>query len=62
MHTTGITTPSSSSVTTITSSTNIRGPKFTNLSEIYEQEEVDSSATLNYLFALFYHVDEPIHF
>lgn len=39
-----------------------RRPKFRNLNEIYEQDEVDSGAGLNSLFALFCHVDEPIHF
>ena len=39
-----------------------RRPKFRNLNEIYEQDEVDSSAGLNSLFELFCHVDDPIHF
>ena len=39
-----------------------RRPKFINLNEIYEQDEVDSSAGLNSLFALFCHVDDPIYF
>ena len=44
------------------SSTSTRRPKFRNLNEIYEQDEVDSGAPLNSLFALFCHVDDPIHF
>eukprot|EP00253_Pinus_taeda_P008560 PITA_08560 len=44
------------------SSTSTRRPNFRNLNEIYEQDEVDSSAGLNSLFALFFHVDDPIHF
>ena len=49
----GISSPSSAST---------RRPKFKNLNEIYEQDEVDSNAGLNSLFALFCHVDDPIHF
>lgn len=45
-----------------TSSVSTRRPKFRNLNEIYEQDEVDSSAGMNFLFALFSHVDDPIHF
>ena len=41
---------------------NTRRPKFKNLNEIYEHDEVDSSADLNSLFALFFHVDDSIHF
>ena len=44
------------------SSASTRRPNFRNLNEIYEQDEVDSSAGLNPLFALFCHVDDPIHF
>jgi len=44
------------------SSTSRRIPKFRNLNEIYEQDEVDNSTGLNSLFALFFHVDDPIHF
>ena len=44
------------------SSASTRRPKFRNLNEIYEQDEVDTSAGLNSLFALFCHVDDPIHF
>lgn len=44
------------------SSTSIRRPKFKNLNEIYEKDEVDSSASMNFVFALFFHVDYPIHF
>jgi len=40
----------------------IRGQKFINLSEIYEQNEVDCNVGLNSLFSLFFHVDYPIHF
>ena len=50
----GSTTPSSSSVTPSTSSANTRIPRFRNLSDIYEQEEVENNAGLNYLFALFF--------
>ena len=55
-------TPSSSSETPSISSTNTRRPRFRKLSEIYEQKECDNSAGLNSLFALFFHVDDPIHF
>ena len=44
------------------SSASTRRLKFRNLNEIYEQDEVDSGAGLNSLFALFCHVDDPIHF
>ena len=44
------------------SSTSTRRPKFRNLNEIYEQDEVDSGVGLNSLFALFCHVDDPIQF
>ena len=44
------------------SSTSTRRPKFKNLSEIYEQDEADSNTSLNSLFDLFFHVDDPIHF
>eukprot|EP00253_Pinus_taeda_P019235 PITA_19235 len=44
------------------SSASTRRPKFKNLNEIYEQDEVDSSASMNSLFALFCHVDDLIHF
>lgn len=52
-------TPSDMSILSLAST---RRPKFKNLNEIYEKDEVDSSAVLNFLFALFYHVDDPIHF
>lgn len=58
----GSATPLSSSATPSTSSANTRRPKIKNLSEIYEQEEVNSNAGLNSLFALIFHVDDPIHF
>ena len=50
----GFATPSSSSSTPSTSSANRRRPRFRNLSEIYEQEEVDNNVGLNYLFSLFF--------
>lgn len=40
----------------------IKRHKFGNLSEIYEQNEVDISAGMNSLFALFFHVEDIIHF
>jgi len=43
------------------SSASISRPKFINLNEIYEQDEIESSGGLNSLFALFFHVDDPIH-
>ena len=58
----GSTTPSSSSATPSKYSTNTRRPRFRNLNEIYEQEKVNSNASLNSLFALFCHVYYPIHF
>eukprot|EP00253_Pinus_taeda_P018806 PITA_18806 len=39
-----------------------RRPRFRNLSEIYEQGEVSNNTGLNSLFALYCHVDDPIHF
>ena len=54
----GSKTPSSSSGTPSTP----RRPKFRNISEIYQQDEADSNAGINSLFALFCHVDDPIHF
>ena len=35
--------------------------QFRNVSEIYHQNEVDSSVGMNSLFALSFHVDDPIH-
>ena len=54
-----ITTPSDMS---IPSSASTRRPKFKNLNEIYEKDEAASSSDMNLLFALFSHVDDPIHF
>ena len=39
-----------------------RRPRFINLSEIYEHGEVSNNTDLNSLFALYCHVDDPIHF
>ena len=39
---------------------NERGKKFRNLNNIYEQEAVNEG--MNSLFALYCHVDDPIHF
>ena len=39
-----------------------RRPRFRNLNEIYEQGEVSNNTGLNSLFALYCHVDDPIHF
>jgi len=44
------------------SSASTRRPKFINLNEIYQQDEIDSSIGLDSLFALFFHVHDPIHF
>jgi len=44
------------------SSTSTRRPKFRNLNEIYEIDEVGNSMGLNSLFALFCHVDDSTHF
>ena len=44
------------------SSAGTRRGKFRNLNEIYEQDEVDSNASLNSLFSLFFHVNDPNHF
>ena len=54
----GSKTPSSSSGTPSTP----RRPRFRNLSEIYEQGEVNDNFVLNSLFSLYCHVDDPIHF
>jgi len=40
----------------------IRREELINLSEIYEQDEVYNNVGLNPLFALFCHIDDPIHF
>ena len=45
------------SVSTSTSSASERGIRFRSLNEIYEQEE-----GMNSLFALYCHVEDPIHF
>eukprot|EP00253_Pinus_taeda_P012936 PITA_12936 len=39
-----------------------RRPRFRNLNEIYEQGEVSNNTGLNSLFALYCHVDDPVHF
>eukprot|EP00253_Pinus_taeda_P017055 PITA_17055 len=39
-----------------------RRPKFRNLNEIYEQGEASTNTGLNSLFALYCHVDDPVHF
>ena len=39
-----------------------RRPRFRNLGEIYEQEEVNDNVVPNSLFAMYCHVDDPIHF
>eukprot|EP00253_Pinus_taeda_P024683 PITA_24683 len=39
-----------------------RRPRFRNLNEIYEQGEVSNNIGLNSLFALYCHVDDPVHF
>eukprot|EP00253_Pinus_taeda_P031401 PITA_31401 len=39
-----------------------RRPRFRNLNEIYEQGEVSTNTGLNSLFALYCHVDDPVHF
>eukprot|EP00253_Pinus_taeda_P020910 PITA_20910 len=39
-----------------------RRPRFINLNEIYEQGEVSTNTGMNSLFALYCHVDDPIHF
>eukprot|EP00253_Pinus_taeda_P012844 PITA_12844 len=39
-----------------------RRPRFRNLNEIYEQGEVSNNTSLNSLFALYCHVDDPVHF
>ena len=54
----GSETPSISSGTSSTP----RRQKFRNISEIYQQDEANRNDSLNSLFALFCHVDDPIHF
>ena len=54
----GTETPSSSSGTPNTK----RRPRFRNLSDIYEQGEVNDNSGLNSLFSLYFRVDDPIHF
>ena len=54
----GTETPSSSSGTPCTP----RRLRFKNMSEIYEQGEVNDNAGLNSLFSLYCHVDDPIRF
>ena len=43
-----------------TSTPSERGTRFRNLNEIYEQEVENEG--INSLFALYFHVDDPIHF
>ena len=45
---------------TSTSTPSERGKRFRNLNEIYEQEEANEG--MNSLFALYCHVEDPIHF
>ena len=45
------------SASTSTSSTSERETRFRSLNEIYEQED-----GMNSLFALYFHVEDPIHF
>eukprot|EP00253_Pinus_taeda_P030205 PITA_30205 len=54
----GSETPSSSDGTPSTP----RRLRFRNLNEIYEQGEVSNNIGLNSLFALYCHVDDPVHF
>ena len=49
-----------SSASSSTYTPNERGKKFKNLSDIYEQEAANEG--MNSLFALYCHVDDPIHF
>jgi len=49
-----------SSASSSTCTPNERGKKFRNLSDIYEQEATNEG--MNYLFALYCHVDDPVHF
>eukprot|EP00253_Pinus_taeda_P015702 PITA_15702 len=49
-----------SSASSSTCTPNERGKKFRNLSDIYEQEAANEG--MNSLFALYCHVDDPIHF
>jgi len=39
-----------------------RRPRLRNLNEIYEQGKVSNNTDLNSLFALYCHVDDPVHF
>ena len=48
------------SASSSTNTPNERGIKFRNLNEIYEQEMTNEG--MNSLFALYCHVDDPIHF
>ena len=48
------------SASTSTSSTSKRGTGFRNLNEIYEQEVANEG--MKFLFVLYFHVDDPIHF
>ena len=48
-----------SSASSSTCTPNERGKKFINLSEIYEQETTNEG--MNSLFALYWHVDDPVH-
>ena len=49
-----------SSASSSTCTPNERGKKFRNLSDIYEQEAANKD--MNSLFALYCHVDDPVHF
>ena len=48
------------SASTSTSSASKRGTRFRSLNEIYEQEETNEG--MNSLFALYCHIEDPIHF
>ena len=48
------------SASTSTTTPSERGKRFRNLNEIYEQEATNEG--MNSLFALYCHVDDPIHF
>ena len=48
------------SASTSTTSTSERRTRFRSMNEIYDQEVGNEG--MNYLFALYCHVDDPIHF
>ena len=56
--------PQSTNLSDISNSTlgSLKRKKIRSLRDIYEQDNAESSAGYTYLFALYSHVDDPIHY